>query len=202
MAVGRFGQKRRSLGETLRPLAGHAQFGVSLELGDRRVVQSPIRAGKLGIAVGRQPHGHARQRRVLRIAGGQLPHHAEHRPLDARMEHVVVGRQSPPRRPRGAPAGPVGADPLDPVGLRPAGPPHRLQLRQGRGELDHGNQLQLFPVEQPQEHLQHVFADRVLAGSEEHARIVARRRLAPARSGRSCCRRPAPPASDRCSRHG
>ena len=99
-AVGRFGQKRRSLGKALRPLAGHVQPRVSLELGDRRVVQSPIRAGKLGIAVGRQPHGQARERRVLGVAGGQLPQHAEHRPLDARVQHVVVGGQSPPRRPR------------------------------------------------------------------------------------------------------
>ena len=67
------------------PSPGTLQFRVALELGDGRVVQSPVGAGQLGVAVGRQPHRQAGERRMLRVAFGQFPQHAEHRLLHARM---------------------------------------------------------------------------------------------------------------------
>ena len=52
-----------------------------------------------------------------------------------------------------------------------------FQFRQRRGELQRRDQLQVLAVEQPQQHLQHVLPHRVLCRPEEHARVVARRRL-------------------------
>jgi len=90
------------------------------------------------------------------------------------MEQVVVGGAAAPRRVDLRPGGAVGPDPLDPHGLRPAPPQQRFQLGQRRGELHRGDELQLLPVEDPQEHLEHVFAHRVLGAGEKHARVVAR----------------------------
>ena len=52
-----------------------------------------------------------------------------------------------------------------------------FELRQRRGELQGRNQRQPFAVEQAKQQLEHVLAARILAGGEEHARVVARRRL-------------------------
>ncbi len=92
--VGRLGKEGRSLGKALRALGRHDQLRIALELGDRHVVQSPVGAGQLGVAVGRQPHGQPGERSVSCIAFGQFPQHAQHRLLHARIEHVVVRRQS------------------------------------------------------------------------------------------------------------
>ena len=159
-----------------RPAAADSCLGS--KSGHGFVVESPVGAGQLGIAVGREPHGQAGKRRVPGVARGQLAQHAEHRLLHARMEHVVVRRQSPPRRPRSAAgrARPRRSTAM-PFGLGPAGPADGLQFRQRRGKLDHRDQSQVLAVEQPQQHLQRVLADGVLAGGEEYAAVVARRRL-------------------------
>ena len=76
----------------------------------------------------------------------------------------------------------------------------RLQLRQRRGKLQGRNQLQALAIEQPQQHLQHVFPQRVGRRVEKDPRVVTRRRLQQPRWDRSCCRRPARRSSGRCSR--
>ena len=155
----------------------HLHAGVVLEAGDRGIVHAPVGTGKLGVAVGRKPQGQAAEAGVAGVALDQFPHGGEHRLLDPRIERVVVRRQAAAGGIGLAPGGAVGADPLQALGLGAAAAADRLQGRQRRGKLDRRDQLQMLPVHQPQQHLQHVLRHRVLAAGEEHARVVARRRL-------------------------
>ena len=164
-------------GESPRAIARHTQPHVALEAGDRNVVHAPFRSGQLGIAVGGKSQCQAGEGAVAGIATGQFPHYGQHRLLDAGIERVVIGGQAAARCVALAPGCTVGPDPLDALAPAARAAADGLQLGQRGGELERRNQAQVLAVHEPEQHLQHVFAQRVLARAEKHAGVVARRGL-------------------------
>ena len=167
-------EERRAGGKPLSAAAGRLHARIALEAGNGGVVHAPFRTGKLRVAVGREPQRQAAEAGVAGVTLHQFPHGRQHRLLHARIKRIVIRRQAAARTVRAAPGGAVRPDPLQPLSLRSAAAAERLQGRQRRGELQRRNQLQVFAVHQPQQHLQHVLLLRILPAGKEHARIVAR----------------------------
>ncbi len=82
------------------------------EAGDRAIVEPPGFAWKLSKSERGKLDRHAGNGRMAGAALGQFANHSEHRVLNARIEHIVIGRHAAARfvhvRPRRA----VAADPL------------------------------------------------------------------------------------------
>ena len=80
---------------------------------------------------------------------------------------------------------------------------YRIQFGQPVCQVNCWNELQLFPIEQPKQHLQDVLSSRILAGIRENTSIEFWRRIQQlAGVERATFSRPrsaAPPASPRCT---
>ena len=92
--------------------ARNVRAGFVLESLDGAVVEAPLVAGQLGVAIGRKLQRDAAKGRMSRIPRRQLADDMQHGVLDARVEQIVVGRQALTRRVDVEPGGAVDADPL------------------------------------------------------------------------------------------
>src|SRR3972149_7074387 len=100
---------------------------------------------------------------MMTVPPGHLANRRQDRVLDPRMKDVVIGCRAAQRWIRLQPGLAFRPDPADPLTLLPAPAQRGLQFRQRGGELQRWNQIELLAVEEPEQHLYHVLADRILA---------------------------------------
>ena len=163
MAVGRSAvQEVKSLVEALGPVSGDVNFRVLFKSGDRRIVEAPFGTRQLRVPLRGKLQGQSAERGMSHAGFRRLADHGQHGLLDPRMEHIVIRGGAASRGKGLLPRSSLEANPRDPFSIRPASTQHGFQLGQRGSEFQRRDHRQPLAVKKPQEHFQHVFADRIL----------------------------------------